>query len=131
MRMSWDPEVDVLMIFLDETRPIEKGGDLPIGDAYVDAAGDGTILQIEILRASEKYPKSQLEALTVAHRPMTLSEASKRSGLSVDALKKACQRGTLKGERIGHNWTVTQAALNDYIVSRWSREGRLAKAVGE
>lgn len=130
MKMTWDPEVDILLITLDDvTKHRAKGDDLAYGGAYVDLAADGTILQIEIEKASEKYPKSQLETLTVSHPPMTLDEASKRSGLSVDALKKACQRGTLKGQRIGHNWTVTQTALNDYIVNRWSRTGGPAKAV--
>lgn len=122
MRMTWDPEVDIVMIYLDETpgRRV-KGDDLPYGDAYADLAADGTILEIEIMNASQKYPMEQLRPLTVSYPPLTLDVASRRSGLGVDALRKACQRGVLKGDKIGNSWVVTQAALNDYIVSRWKR----------
>jgi uncharacterized protein YuzE len=129
MRVTYDPEVDILLIVLEDLPGRRAGGrDLPFGGAYADLAADGTILQLEIENASARYPMSRLMEMEVVHAPLTLEQAAKRSDISIDALKKACQRGTLRGERFGHNWTVTQDALNAYIVSRWKRARKEAPA---
>jgi|GEM_PF-1383196 uncharacterized protein YuzE len=119
MRITYDPEVDILMVRMHEAgNRRARGAELPFGDAYADLAADGTILAIEIQNASQKYPLELLLANKVAHGPLSLAEASERSGISPQALRKACEEGRMKGQKIGRNWTVTMDALLDYRDSR-------------
>jgi uncharacterized protein YuzE len=123
MRITYDPEVDILMVHLDETKGRRaKGDDLPFGGAYADLATDGTILAIEIEKASEKYPLAILQATPAPiYTPLTLDRAAAVSGMTVEALQKACLRGTLPASKVGNAWTVDLDDLNAYIVKRWKR----------
>ena len=61
LRITWDSEVDILMVYLgDVVKRRQSGKHLDVGGAYVDLAEDGTILAIEIKDASKKYPVENL-----------------------------------------------------------------------
>jgi uncharacterized protein YuzE len=128
MRITYDPEVDVLMVYLDETKGRRvKGDDLPYGSAYADLALDGTILELEITNASKRYPANVLlEATKPAYDPMSLAEASVIAGVTPQALKKAIQRGKLAGRQIGGSWVVVGPDLDAYLNARWQREPHAA-----
>lgn len=122
MQVRYDPQADIILVELDRSPGRRtKGGSLPFGQAYADLAGDGTILAIEIRNASAKYPKEALDEIKVTHPPMSLAEAAEHAGITAHALRKACERGTLDGHKIGRNWTVTWDALQDYLDGRWAR----------
>jgi uncharacterized protein YuzE len=126
--MTYDPEVDILMIRLDETRGRRsRGDDLPFGGAYADLAEDGTILTIEIEKASQKYPLAMLQATPApVYAPLTLDRAAEISGMRVEALQKACLRGTLPAIKVGNAWTIDLEDLNAYSVKRWKRHAQAA-----
>ena len=119
MKITYDPQVDILMVHIgDVARRGNGGAKLPFGGAYADLAEDGTILALEIFDASKKYPRTELKSFTVSYGPMSLEEAARLSGVSAQALRKACERGRMAGKKIGRNWTVTTEALQDYLESR-------------
>lgn len=119
MKITYDAQVDILMVTLDEdTKPRARGEEIADGGAYIDFAEDGTIQAIEIFGASKKYPIDKLLGTRADYAPMSLAEAAQVSGISYDALKKACERGSLKGKKIGRNWTVSPEALSAYQAGR-------------
>ena len=120
MKITWDAEVDIMMVELGDVRKRRTHGKhLDCGGAFVDLAEDGTILAIEIADASKKYPIEELRQHPVDYdEPMPLDEAAEVAGVTPQALRKACERGRLGGKKIGRNWTTTARALNDYLNSR-------------
>jgi uncharacterized protein YuzE len=120
MRFSYDPDVDILMVYLDDVKPRRTHGDrLPFGGAYADLAEDGTILAIEIEGASKKYSAAELAKFPPNYeKPMSLADAARVVGVTQQAMRKACERGRLRGTKIGRDWTTTIAALTEYVNSR-------------
>ena len=116
MKMTYDPEADILAIDLDMDGARRTGGqELPFGGGYADLAADGTILALEIWDASKKYPKEMLAGLDATGAPMSLAEAAKMAGVTAVALRRACEEGRLQGRKIGRNWTVTGSALAEFV----------------
>ncbi|HEY9765346.1 MAG TPA: DUF2283 domain-containing protein [Chroococcales cyanobacterium] len=120
MQFEYDAEVDILMVELgDVAENRQRTERLPFGDAIVDLAENGTILAIEIMGASKKYPIAMLQQFPANYaEPIPLASAAKVAGLSQEALKQAILRGRLVGKKIGRNWTTTIAALTEYLNSR-------------
>lgn len=120
MKFTYDPEVDILMVYLDEVKPRRAGGaELPFGGAYADLAEDGTILAIEIMDASTKYPMEVLNQYPVDYeKPLGLVDAAAIAGTTPEALKKAVQRGRLRAQKLGRDWVTSVAALTEYLNSR-------------
>jgi uncharacterized protein YuzE len=123
MRIGYDLRGDILFIDLAEETELAArrvGGErLSKGDAYIDLAEDGTILGIEIQGASKRYSQESLERLLAyPDEVISLSEASRISGIDAQALKKACQEGRMVGKKIGRNWTTTIKALSAYQQGR-------------
>jgi uncharacterized protein YuzE len=123
MHIGYDPRGDILYVALDTQEGVKArrsaGKKLDTGGAYVDLAADGTILAIEIQDASRRYDQATLDALLAyPDEAISLVEAAKLSGIDAEALKKACQRGTLAGKKIGRNWTTTVGAVTAYKARR-------------
>ncbi len=55
---------------------------------------------------------------------MTITEAAKASGREESTLRRAAIRGTLKAEKIGRDWLITPAALEDYVANAERRRPR-------
>jgi hypothetical protein len=49
---------------------------------------------------------------------ISLSEAAKRYGLSMNYLRDIATSGRLKARKIGNYWVTTPRAVEDYIASR-------------
>src|SRR5690242_7137101 len=97
MKITWDSEVDIMMVELGDVAKRRKSGQhLGVGGAFVDLAEDGTILAIEIMDASKKYPVDELRQHPATYDdPISLEEAAPVAGVSAQALRKACERGRL------------------------------------
>lgn len=48
-------------------------------------------------------------------RTLTVTEASKETGLSGHAIRKLLHEGQLAGPRIGRNWRVSVASLEAFV----------------
>jgi hypothetical protein len=46
---------------------------------------------------------------------ISLAEASKVSGLSMNQLRLLVSRGIMWGKKIGRNWVTTEQAVRDYL----------------
>jgi len=120
MQFHYDQATDVFTIALDTERP-RQGRDqpLPFGEARADLAADGTVLTLHFAAASRHYPLAALLRHAAGYDTrMSLAAAAPLSGVSAQALRKACERGRLKGQKIGRDWSVTNEALSDYLLSR-------------
>jgi hypothetical protein len=49
---------------------------------------------------------------------ISLSEAARRYGLSMNYLRDIAHSGRLKARKIGHYWVTTPAAIEEYIATR-------------
>lgn len=121
MRMTYSRSADALMIHLDEGKARANGIELPGGAGFMDLAEDGSIVAIEILDASRHYAKSALDSLGEEELVLSLSQAAKLAGTTPQAMRKACERGRLAGQKVGRDWVVTSSALTEYLNSRWQR----------
>ena len=120
MKTTYDEHADILMIELVEDLAVRRasGHKLPFGDTYLDLDQHGAILGIEIMDAGKKYPREALQQHPKPPEQLSLAEAARLAGLQPQALRKACERGRLVGQKIGRDWIITVAALNDYLNSR-------------
>ena len=118
MRVVYDPEVDILMVYLsdDRTRRAETKEVGP--DVYMDVDSSGNPLQIEILSAKQRYAPEDLQAHDITTTLVSLSDASKRTGLAAGTLKNQVLAGRLKAQKVGKTWVTTEAWLRDYLLSR-------------
>lgn len=123
MHVTYDPEVDILMIDLvdgeSRAKRFARNFRVPDGGPILDLAEDGTVLGVEIMGAARRYGAAALVGLPLkAGEPLPLAEAAARVGLTPHALKLAAQRGRLGARKIGRNWTTTAAELDAYQASR-------------
>lgn len=125
MKLTYDPQIDALMIILLErsgrtsqrhsvTREVAPG-------MYVDLDARGNPVSIEILDASARIPRKQLNALPSPVRILSLAEAARESRLSADTLRSQINKGRLKATKRGRDWVVSGTDLVNYLESRDTR----------
>lgn len=129
MKFEYDTEVDILMVTLADVQGRRQRSErLPYGGVVLDLAEDGTLLAIEIMGASKKYALDELRGHPADYsEPLSLADASRISGISTQALRKASERGRLVAKKVGRDWTTTIAALHDYQASRLHEGHRTAR----
>ncbi|MBI2910723.1 MAG: DUF2283 domain-containing protein [Chloroflexi bacterium] len=72
MRLTYDPEADVLAIVLREDLVLEDSGDLAEGvTALLD--GEGRLIGLEVLDASERVGQEGLSRVAIERLSLTLS----------------------------------------------------------
>lgn len=123
MKITYDAEVDTLVIKLVDREEFKRrfshDVELDAPGTHAAVAEDGAILSIDIEGASKRYPVGALKEHPATYgEPLSLADAAKHLGTSVQALQKAIARGRLEGKKIGRNWTTTIAALDEYSRSR-------------
>lgn len=120
MRFTYDPEVDVLMIYLQEISEGQTvGRTVKVNDVMlIDLDHKGNPIDIEILDASSRYEAETLSNFDINLALLSLSEAAERAGLSANTLKLQVHNGRLKAKKVGRNWVTTEAWLRDYLISR-------------
>ena len=112
MRLDYDVDADVLTMILSNTSPVY--GDDSHSDLVVHIADDGKITMIELQQASLRISPEEL----VANSPdslVSLKEAGKFVNLSPGTLRNYCEKGTIRGLKVGRNWLTTRSWLQSYV----------------
>src|SRR5665213_847453 len=125
MKLAYDPQADALMIILVErrTRPTQRHlvtREIASG-MYLDLDARGNPVSIEILDASARIPRKQLDSLPSPARILSLAQAAKESHLSPDTLRSQINKGRLKATKRGRDWAVSATDLLNYLESRDTR----------
>lgn len=125
MKFAYDPQVDALTIVLVEREGRAARSHLvsrEIGPGmYVDEDANGNPVSIEVLDASVRIPRKQLEEMPSPARLLSLAEAAKESRLSPDTLRSQINKGRLKALKRGRDWIVSETDLLNYLESRDTR----------
>jgi excisionase family DNA binding protein len=137
MKLTYDPQADALMIILVEqsgrnaSRPRVVSREIAPG-MFLDLDHRGNPLGIEVLDASARIPRRELNALPSPARVLSLAEAAKESRLSPDTLRSQINKGRLKATKRGRDWAVSETDLVNYLESRDARgrPSRLDSSVG-
>jgi uncharacterized protein YuzE len=125
VEITYDPHVDALVVLLTK-----RGGKSAhscvtsreaISGIYVDEDENGNLVAIEVLDASTRISRKQLDSLPSPVRILSLAEAAKLSRLAPDTLRSQINKGRLKAEKRGRDWTVSETELFNYLESRDAR----------
>lgn len=125
MKFTYDPEVDALNVELlagESARTVEL-----TPNVFADLDANGRLLSVEVLAASESYPPYLIAELRSPEEWLTLKDAAKVSGISATTLRVQLNHGRIQGKKVGREWTITRAALLNYLDSR-APAGKPARA---
>ncbi len=129
MRITYDPEVDILLVTLAEDQAAASEEIVP--GVVVDYDAHQAPITLEVQHASERYPKDVLARLDL-DQPLSLAELGREYGLVEAHLRKLANSGrlALAARKIGRNWTATRADLEAYLESRKynAKQTRLSRA---
>lgn len=127
LKVHYDAEVDALSIdFGPGGRHVVTKEAAP--GIYLDFNGT-KLVGLEVLNASKHISRDELEKHPYPVEYMTLSEASKESGLSPVTLRRQINEGRLSAVKRGRDWLVDELSLINYLESRSAR-GRRAMQGG-
>ena len=115
MRITYDPEVDILLVTLADAEA-DKGAEITPG-VVIDYDEHGNPIGLEIQHASERYRKEDLLRLSV-EEPIPLSTLAAEYGFAEAHLRRLAISGRLSARKIGRNWAATRADLEEYLLSR-------------
>lgn len=120
MRFSYDPEVDILMVYLKDLKEGEIVANcVEVADGIVmDVDEHGNPVDLEIMDASRRYGKDSVAKHDITTNLLTLSEAAERCGLSAETLKIQARAGRLRAQKVGRNWITTESWLRSYLIDR-------------
>lgn len=125
MRITYSEKADALAIELvDEPKSVRTQALNERTNLDFDA--DGRLVLIEVIGASEIYPRASLAQLAVTRNEMPLAQAAKESGLAHNTLRLLVNQGKLKATKRGTDWFVEYADVLNYMERRQAR-GRPAK----
>jgi excisionase family DNA binding protein len=125
MQVTYDAEADAVSITLLADVPRAKTVQVRRG-ILVHFDAQDRLLELEILQARAQYPPATLERLGSPVEYLTLAQAAKETGLDASTLRRQILNKRLQGEKRGHDWLVTRAALWTYLDSR-APSGRPAR----
>lgn len=117
MRWSYDPEVDALTITLIPGRQSARTEELRPGLLW-DFDRAGHPVAIEILDASNHFPRESLSHLPLPQVMVPLSEASRSVGLDPATLRQQIRNRRLRAIKRHREWWVKPSALKEYLDSR-------------
>lgn len=117
MLITYDPEVDILMIYLQNPETtLEYAREL--SDQVVAHYGPrDKLASIEVLNASASHPKEELLRYSVDHL-IPLSRAAQLTSLSHSTLRQQIFKRRLKALKYGDIWMTTEEWLDEYLASR-------------
>ena len=113
MRVTYDPQADMLGVWLDESREPCEAKEIAPG-VRVDLAEDGTLLALEVEDAASRYPADLLEQVSF-DRLVPLAEAAQAYGLSPGRLRSLVKSGQLHAKKRGRRWLATPGWVKDYL----------------
>jgi uncharacterized protein YuzE len=117
LKIEYEPEVDILNIYL---QPVETNLDSSVeteAGVILNYAGDGSLVSVEIMNASKRYPAGQLAANSIDEF-IDLKTASSITGLAPVTLRTQAEKGRLWAIRLGGQWVTTRERLQQYLDSR-------------
>ncbi len=123
IRMRYDVTVDALAIEFQPGSRVSRTITSEPG-IQIDLDADGKIVTMELLDASTRVSRQQLETLPGMSEYLTLTEAAEESGLAPATLRVQINRGRLAAVKRGRDWLVDATALFNYLESRDSRGRR-------
>ena len=121
MLIYYDASGDTLTITLSSVKP--RYGDDQHPDVVLHVSEDGRIAMIEINGASHHLVGRDL----IGYSPdglLSLAEAGAIANRNPGTLRLLCERGRLKGLKIGRNWLTTKAWLDQYLKNRRGQRAR-------
>ena len=117
MLITYDAEVDILMIYLDDPEA-EREYAQELSDQIVGHYGPGDrLVAIEVLNASYSHPREELLKYSVDYL-IPLSKAAKLTGLSHSTLRQLVFKKRLRAFKYGDIWMTTREWLDEYLASR-------------
>ncbi|MDO8673765.1 MAG: DUF2283 domain-containing protein [Dehalococcoidia bacterium] len=124
MKIEYEPEVDILTIYLqDPETPLSHSSEAEPG-LILNYADDGALCSIEIMDGSRRYPAGQLAAQSVDEF-IDLRTASKLAAIAPVTLRTQAEKGRLWAIRLGGQWVTTRERVQQYLDGR-ARVGRLS-----
>ena len=126
IRVTYDVEADVLSVELGRPREALGATEVTPGH-YVHLDSAGRLVAIEVLDASEHYGPKVLDGLPTPARWLTMSEASRKSGLAPTTLRTQIQAGRLRAVKRARDWVVAEHELWNYIDNRAPQGRRSVK----
>ena len=125
LKIEYEPEVDILTIYLqDPEAHLSHSVEAETG-IILNYGRDDSLVSMEILDASRRYPPGQLSAYSVDEF-IDLKMASKLSTIAPVTLRTQAEKGKLWAIRLGGQWVTTRERLQQYI-DRWSRKVATSK----
>jgi len=126
MRITYDEKTDLLVIDLDEAASAARSAFLaPNSSADLDERG--RLIRVVVASASGLYDRAHLRHARANPVWLQLADAAEESGLSHSTLRQLIHSGRIAGRKVGRDWQVARAVLQDYLLSR-APSGRPAKA---
>lgn len=131
MRMTYDPEADVLLIQLAERRGPGVAYDKVATGVLLGWTADERLSAIQILQASKHAPREVLERVESAATMSTPQELAKEHGLAAGTIGNAAAAGRFPGAvKRGGTWLIPNSAFVNYLEARGAagRPPKSAKA---
>lgn len=122
--ITYDPEADAVAIELGEKPHGRVRTKRLTTDHRADFDARGRLTGIEILNASQHYPRLTLERLPSGAEWLTLTEAAKESGLKAGTLRVQINKGRLPAVKRGRDWLVAGHELWNYLERRTPQRKR-------
>jgi len=117
LKIEYDPEVDILTIYLKDSRTSLSHSSEENPGVILNYARDGSLSSVEILDASKLYSPGQLAACSVDEF-IVLKMASQLAGIAPVTLRTQAEKGRLWAIRLGGQWVTTRERLQQYLDSR-------------
>jgi len=116
LKMEYEPEVDVLTIYFKSPETTLSHSDETEGGVILNYDADGRLVSVEMLDARQRYPASQLAAVSVDEF-IDLKTASAISGIAPVTLRTQAEKDKLWTIRLAGQWLTTCDRLQQYIDS--------------
>ena len=117
LRIEYEPEVDILTIYLQDRETALINGDELEPGIILNYAENGGLASIEIMDAGKRYPPGELAAASVDEL-IDLKTASKLASIAPVTLRTQAGKGKLWALRLGGQWLTTRERLQQYVDSR-------------
>jgi len=128
MRLTYDPEADVLDISLTERRRPGVQHEKVATGVYLGWS-ENRLAGIQVLQASKHVPRGTLERIDSAAVMCTPRELAREHGLVAGSIANAAAAGRLPGAvKRGGTWFIPSSAFVNYLEAR-APSGRPPKSV--
>lgn len=129
MLVTYDPEVDILMVYLkDPETPLGHAQELS-DQVVAHYTAEEELASIEVLDASSFLPKDELLRHSVEHL-IPLAKAAEITGLAHSTLRQLIFKKRLRAFKYGDIWVTTREWLEEYLRGRRYIEKEVVELYG-